>query len=76
MPRAHHNGGSEVQAIPVFYQGGFGELGRHGSLIDEKYGASFRPGFVTTDSPFTEDQPREFGVQDFCLNCNVYSSIP
>ena len=29
--RAHHNGGSEVQAIPIFYQVGFGELGRHGS---------------------------------------------
>jgi ferredoxin len=69
--RAHHNGGSEVQAIPIFYQVGFGELGRHGSLINEKYGASFRPGFVTTDLPMVEDQPREFGVQDFCLNCNV-----
>jgi hypothetical protein len=30
--RAHHNGGSEVQAIPIFYQVGFGELGRHGSF--------------------------------------------
>lgn len=69
--RAHHNGGSEVQAIPIFYQVGFGELGRHGSLINEKYGASFRPGFVTTDLPLVEDQPREFGVQDFCMNCNV-----
>jgi epoxyqueuosine reductase len=68
---AHHNGASEVQAIPIFYQVGFGELGRHGSLINEKYGASFRPGFVTTDLPLLEDQPREFGVQDFCMNCNV-----
>jgi epoxyqueuosine reductase len=69
--RAHHNGGSEVQAIPIFYQVGFGELGRHGSLINEVYGASFRPGFVTTDLPMVEDKPREFGVQDFCMNCNV-----
>jgi ferredoxin len=69
--RAHHNGGSEVQAIPIFYQVGFGELGRHGSLINEKYGASFRPGFVTTDLPLVEDKPHEFGVQDFCMNCNV-----
>ena len=68
---AHHNGVREVQAIPVFYQVGFGELGRHGSLINEKYGADFRPGFVTTDLPLDEDQPREFGVQDFCTNCNV-----
>jgi epoxyqueuosine reductase QueG len=68
---AHHNGASEVQAIPIFYQVGFGELGRHGSLINEKYGASFRPGFVTTDLPLVEDKPREFGVQEFCMNCNV-----
>jgi ferredoxin len=68
---AHHNGASEVQAIPIFYQVGFGELGRHGSLINEKYGASFRPGFVTTDLPLVEDHPRAFGVQDFCMNCNV-----
>ena len=68
---AHYNGASEVQAIPIFYQVGFGELGRHGSLINETYGASFRPGFVTTDLPLIEDQPREFGVQDFCMNCNV-----
>jgi epoxyqueuosine reductase QueG len=68
---AHHNGGSAVQAIPIFYQVGFGELGRHGSLINEKYGSSFRPGFVTTDLPLSEDKPHEFGVQDFCVNCNV-----
>ena len=68
---AHHNGGSAVQAIPIFYQVGFGELGRHGSLINEEYGASFRPGFVTTDLLLAEDKPREFGVQDFCMNCNV-----
>lgn len=35
------------------------------------HGASFRPGFVTTDLPLAEDKPREFGVQDFCMNCNV-----
>ena len=68
---AHHNGVREVQAIPVFYQVGFGELGRHGSLINEKYGADFRPGMVTTDLPLDVDRPREFGVQDFCMNCNV-----
>jgi ferredoxin len=68
---AHHNGAREVQAVPIFYQVGFGELGRHGSLINEKYGASFRPGFVTTDLPLAGDRPREFGVQDFCTNCNA-----
>ncbi len=68
---AHHNGSFQIQAIPVFYQVGFGELGRHGSLIHPELGSNFRPGFVTTDLPFAYDQPREFGVQDYCMNCNL-----
>jgi Pyruvate/2-oxoacid:ferredoxin oxidoreductase delta subunit len=68
---AHHNGSFQIQAIPVFYAVGFGELGRHGSLIHPELGSNFRPGFVTTDLPVAYDQPREFGVQDYCMNCNL-----
>lgn len=68
---AHHNGSFQIQAIPVFYAVGFGELGRHGSLIHPELGANFRPGFVTTDLPVAYDRPREFGVQDYCMNCNL-----
>ncbi len=68
---AHHNGSFQIQAIPVFYEVGFGELGRHGSLIHPVLGANFRPGFVTTDLPLAYDRPYEFGVQDFCLTCNL-----
>ncbi len=72
--RAHHNGGTDIQAIPALYHAGFGELGKHGSLINPVYGASFRPGFVTTDLPLVADQPHIFGVQDRCLNCRVCSN--
>ena len=68
---AHHNGSFQIQAIPVFYAVGFGELGRHGSLIHPQLGSNFRPGFVTTDLPVAYDLPREFGVQDYCMNCNL-----
>ena len=68
---AHHNGGTYIQAIPAMYHAGFGELGRHGSLINAEFGASFRPSFVTTDLPMAVDQPRQFGVQDYCMNCNL-----
>ena len=64
---AHHNGSFEIQAIPVFHEVGFGELGRHGSLIHPQLGSNFRPGFVTTDLPLAYDQPYEFGVQDYCI---------
>ena len=68
---AHHNGGFAIQAIPVMHQVGFGELGKHGSLINPALGANFRPGFVTTDLPLALDEPIAFGVQDYCLTCNL-----
>lgn len=68
---AHHNGGTFIQAIPVLWQCGFGELGKHGSLIHPELGASFRPSFVTTDLPVAHDAPMSFGVQDRCTVCRV-----
>ena len=68
---AHHNGSFQIQAIPVFHAVGFGELGRHGSLIHPELGSNFRPGFVTTDLPVAYDEPYEFGVQDYCMSCNL-----
>lgn len=68
---AHHNGGSDVQAIAVMYEAGLGELGKHGSLIHPELGASHRPGIVTTTLPLVADEPLIFGVQDRCLNCNL-----
>ena len=68
---AHHNGIRQIQAIPTLYYSGFGELGRHGSLINPEHAANFRPGFVTTNIPLLNDSPLEFGVQDYCENCNL-----
>lgn len=71
---AHHNGGCDIQAIPAMYAAGFGELGKHGSLIHPELGASHRPGLVTTDLPLAHDKPISFGVQDVCLNCRLCSN--
>ena len=68
---AHHNGSFQIQAIPVFQEVGFGELGRHGSLIHPELGSNFRPGFITTDLPVNYDTPRSFGIQDYCSSCNL-----
>lgn len=68
---AHHNGAGEIQAIPAMYAAGLGELGKHGSLIHPRLGASHRPGFVTTSLPLVPDTPLMFGVQDTCLHCNL-----
>jgi epoxyqueuosine reductase QueG len=53
------------------YAAGLGELGKHGSLIHPRLGASHRPGFVTTTLPLTAGAPLVFGVQDVCLSCNL-----
>jgi formate hydrogenlyase subunit 6/NADH:ubiquinone oxidoreductase subunit I len=68
---AHHNGGDDIMALPALYAAGFGELGKHGSLIHPVLGASFRPGFVTTTMPLALDAPYRFGVQDTCMKCNI-----
>jgi ferredoxin len=71
---AHHNGAGEIQAIPAMHAAGFGELGRNGSLMNPEFGASHRPGFVTTDLELVPDAPIGFGVQDTCLKCNLCSN--
>ena len=68
---AHHNGACDIQAIPAMYAAGLGELGKHGSLIHPTFGASHRPGIVTTTMPLEVGSPHIFGVQDVCLHCNL-----
>ena len=50
---------------------GFGELGKHGSIINRTYGSSFRLAAVTTDLPLAPDAPDAFGADDFCTRCQV-----
>lgn len=60
-----------LNMIPLAIAAGLGELGKHGSLINDVYGSSFRLSAVTTDMPLLLDQPADFGAEDFCLNCQV-----
>ncbi len=57
--------------IPAAIQAGLGELGKHGSMINRKYGSAFRLSAVTTDMPLEFDSPDIFGADDFCINCQV-----
>ena len=70
-PARAHIAGSNYQIIlaPVAYEAGLGELGRHGYLISQRFGARIRLGAVTTDLPLIPDEPITFGVQDFCEEC-------
>ncbi|MBN2416887.1 reductive dehalogenase [bacterium] len=67
--RPHVDGNYRVLCPPVAVDAGLGELGRLGLLITPEYGPRVRLAVVTTDMPLFHDNPREFGVQDFCEFC-------
>jgi reductive dehalogenase len=61
-------------AIPLAVQAGLGEVGRHSLLITEEYGPRLRLGKIFTDMPLVVDQPKKFGVREFCDICQRCSS--
>jgi ferredoxin len=60
-----------LSMLPAALACGFGELGKHGSIINRQLGSSFRLAAVTTDMPLVIDPRDVFGADDFCLNCQV-----
>tara|TARA_R110001592_G_scaffold240929_1_gene501179 strand:- start:11057 stop:12046 length:990 start_codon:yes stop_codon:yes gene_type:complete len=61
----------KILMIPPALECGFGELGKHGSLINPEFGSGFRLGAVLTNAPFAATPKREFGIDDFCSRCRV-----
>ncbi len=57
--------------IPAAIACGFGELGKHGSIINPELGASFRLSAVLTDAPFAPTPARDFGIDAFCMSCRI-----
>lgn len=65
------NSGDLLQ-IPIAIDCGFGELGKHGSLISKEHGSNFRLGCVVTDLPLAIDPGRvDIGVDDLCSRCTI-----
>lgn len=62
---------TKVMMIPPAIASGFGELGKHGSLINAEFGSSFRISAVLTDAPFIPTPQRSFEVDSFCTNCRI-----
>ena len=67
----HPVGDSNVLHIPLALKAGFGELGRHGSIIHPEMGPLFRIGSVLTDLPLSIDSPIDVGIAAFCDNCKA-----
>lgn len=72
--RAKASGGpmaGPVNVIPPALEAGFGELGKHGSIINREYGSSFRISAIFTDLPLIEDKIDVFGADEFCAQCHI-----
>jgi ferredoxin len=67
----HPIGDSDVLHVPLALKAGFGELGRHGSIIHPRMGPLFRLGSVITDMPLQIDFPIDAGIAVFCDNCRA-----
>jgi len=66
------NDSGDLLHIPIAIDCGFGELGKHGSLISRDHGSNFRLGSVVTDLPLAvEDAPVDIGVDDLCARCTA-----
>jgi reductive dehalogenase len=63
------SGNDTALSIPIAIEAGLGELGRNGLLITEEYGPRVRICKVFTDLPLLADEPRYFGVGEFCEIC-------
>ena len=63
--------GTPVTMIPAAIAAGFGQLGKHGSLISRTLGPNFRLGYVLTDMPLIPDQEDDIPVDDFCMSCQI-----
>ncbi len=59
--------------IPPAIECGFGELGKHGSIINKDYGSSFRLAAVLTNIPLIATPKVHYDVDDFCARCQVCS---
>jgi ferredoxin len=67
----HPIGDSDLLHIPIGLKAGFGELGRHGSIIHPKLGPLFRMGSVATSLELEIDHPIDAGIAKFCDTCRA-----
>ena len=61
----------KLPMIPAALSCGFGELGKHGSIINRQFGSSFRLACVLTDLPLAPDPVDSMGADDFCTACRL-----
>ncbi|MEP3767792.1 MAG: 4Fe-4S dicluster domain-containing protein, partial [Marinomonas sp.] len=69
--RSHSVMDGEVLQPPLLLLAGLGEVSRIGEVILNPFlGPRLKSGVITTDMPLVYSQPIDFGLQNFCNNCN------
>ncbi len=69
--KAHTVLDGEVLQPPLLLLSGLGEVSRIGEVIlNPLLGPRLKSGVVSTDMPLAHDKPIDFGLQNFCENCN------
>jgi len=69
--RSHTVMDGEVLQPPLLLLAGLGEVSRIGEVILNPFlGPRLKSGVITTNMPLTHSQPIDFGLQNFCNNCN------
>ncbi len=65
------SGNVPMLLIPPALECGFGELGKHGSIINREFGSTLRLAAVVTNMPLDTGIVDAFNVDDFCINCKA-----
>ncbi|MFK7966316.1 MAG: reductive dehalogenase domain-containing protein [Burkholderiaceae bacterium] len=69
--RVHTVLDGDILQPPLLLLSGLGEVSRIGEVILNPYlGPRLKSGTVSTNMPMTFDKPIDFGLQNFCSNCN------
>ncbi|MDE2647037.1 MAG: 4Fe-4S dicluster domain-containing protein [Paracoccaceae bacterium] len=61
----------KITMIPAAIEAGFGELGKHGSIINPEFGSSFRLSAILTNAPVPISNKQDHKVDDFCSKCRI-----
>ena len=69
--QSHPIGDSDLLHVPIGLKAGFGELGRHGSIIHPTLGPLFRMGSVALTLDLAIDHPIDAGIAKFCDTCRA-----
>jgi reductive dehalogenase len=69
--RSHTVMDGEVLQPPLLLLAGLGEVSRIGEVILNPFlGPRLKSGTITTNMPLAHSKPIDFGLQNFCNNCN------